>query len=60
MAARNSVVLPEPFGPISTVGAPAASVSVIAVEDRHLAGDDGHVYEHYRQVDGGRAHGHPA
>ena len=27
MAARNSVVLPAPFGPISRVGAPACSVS---------------------------------
>ena len=28
MAARNSVVLPEPFGPIRTVGGPLPSVSV--------------------------------
>ena len=43
MAARNSVVLPEPFGPIRTVGAPAAERQRNTVEDRHLAGDDGHV-----------------
>ena len=28
MAARSSVVFPEPFGPISTLGAPGANVSV--------------------------------
>ena len=29
IATRSSVDLPEPFGPISTVGAPGASVSAI-------------------------------
>ncbi len=38
MAARNSVVLPEPFGPISTVGAPALIDSVTVIENRHRPG----------------------
>ena len=37
MATRSSVVLPAPFGPISTVGAPGAIVKRHAVEDRHRA-----------------------
>ena len=60
MAARSSVVLPAPFGPIRTVGAPGAEGERNIVEDRHLAGEDRDFYEHYRQVGGGCAHGHPA
>src|SRR6516165_7531706 len=31
-----------------------------ALEDRHAAGGEAHVFEHYRQIGDGRAHGHPA
>ena len=45
MMSRSRVVLPAPFGPISTVGDPAASTSEMPVEDRHAAGDEAHVFE---------------
>ena len=60
MAARSSVVLPEPFGPISTVGCAGCELQRNAIEDRDVAGDDPHIYEHERQVEGGVAHAHPA
>ena len=40
MAARSSVVLPEPFGPIRTVGGPGDDGERDPIEDRHLAGED--------------------
>ena len=57
MARRSSVVLPAPFGPISTVGGPVASVSERwsrMVASRAMMR---HVFEHDRQVGGRRAHG---
>ena len=60
MAARSSVVLPAPFGPISTVGRAGVELQRDAVEDRHLAGEDAHIDEHDGEVEGLRAHAHPA
>ena len=31
-----------------------------AIEDRHLAGEDPHIYEHYGEVERGVSHAHPA
>ena len=46
MAARSSVVLPDPFGPIRTVGWPAASFNVMPSRIATSRGDDPHIDEH--------------
>ena len=51
MAARSSVVLPAPLGPISTVGAPGAIVSVRRSRIVTRRRDDADVDEHDRQVE---------
>ena len=45
MASLISVVLPEPLGPISTVGGPASSASVTSLQDAGLAGGEGDAVE---------------
>ena len=60
MAARNSVVLPAPFGPIRTVGAPGASVSETPSRIVTAPATMSRLREHDGQVGGGCAHGHPA
>ena len=40
IATRSSVVLPAPFGPISTVGAPGMKLERDAVEDRERRARD--------------------
>ena len=49
IAARNSVVFPEPFGPTNMVGGPETSVRVSSIQDRHRPGCDGDVFEPNRQ-----------
>ena len=54
MARRSSVVLPAPFGPISTVGAPGRQASAKSGRgSSRRAAVDAHVFEHDRQI--GRA-----
>ena len=50
IAARSSVLFPEPFGPTKTVGGPGFSVSDDTIQDRHAPGCDRDVLEPDRQI----------